>query len=154
MRGRPSWLRGLALLAACAGLLPAARGEAADRGKQLFDARCVACHSADGAGTPGLAPPLAHALPSLGGEAGRAYVAKVLTHGLSGRIVSQGQAYVGAMPAQADLSDDDLAAVASYVASALNGLPQAGFTAADLARARAMPATHKELREERAALAP
>lgn len=120
-------------------------------GQTVFDSRCVACHGAGGAGIAGLAPALAGALPHLAQPAGRTYVLQVLTHGLSGRIVSQGQTFIGAMPAQSDLSDADLAAVATHLAS-LNGLADVRITADDAANARAAKVDHKALREQRAAL--
>lgn len=142
-------LRGVAL----AGLLACSVASWAQNtsGQGIFDTRCVACHGAGGAGIAGLAPALAGALPYLGQPAGRSYVLQVLTHGLSGKIVSQGQTFIGAMPAQTDLSDADLAAVATYVAS-LNGQPTASITAEDAAAARATKVDHKALREQRAAL--
>lgn len=120
-------------------------------GQALFDGRCVACHGAGGVGTAGLAPPLAGALPYLGQPAGRSYVLGVLTHGLSGRIVSQGQTYMGAMPAQTDLSDADLAAVANHM-GALNGQAELRITPEEAAAARAAAVDHKALRVQRAAL--
>lgn len=120
-------------------------------GQALFDNRCVACHGVGGAGIAGLAPPLAGALPHLAQPAGRAYVLQVLTHGLSGRIVSQGQTFMGAMPAQSDLSDADLAAVATHLVS-LNGLADVRITTDDAAAARVAEVDHKALRAQRAAL--
>lgn len=86
---------------------------------------------------------------------GRGYVLRVLLHGLSGRIVSQGQTFVGAMPAQAALTDADLIAVGAHLA-ALNGREGMPFDVAEVATARAespVP-SHKALRDLRARVMP
>lgn len=121
------------------------------KGKAIFDGRCIACHGPGGAGIPGLAPTLAGGLPYVDKDAGRQYVAGVLTQGLSGKIVSKGQTFMGAMPSQADLSDEDVASVANHLAS-LNGATGAPFKAADIAAARTRKADHKSLRDQRATL--
>lgn len=98
----------------------------------------------------GLAPPLAGTLaPMLAHDEGRRYLAQVLVHGLSGRIVSQGQVFNLAMAPQAALSDAELAAVAGYMAGELNNSEGRGPTAQDIAAARIAKPSHKELRELR-----
>jgi mono/diheme cytochrome c family protein len=130
-------------------------GPAVPAGLAVFSQQCAACHQADGKGTPGLAPALAGPLaPLLGSEEGRRYVSLVLVQGLSGKIVSQGQTFVGAMPSQAALTDAELSDVANHLARDLNATPTAAFTAADFARAREARTTHKELRELRTRLMP
>lgn len=124
-------------------------------GAQVFAAHCVACHQAGGVGAPGLAPALAGALAQrLGTPAGRRYVSGVLVSGLSGRIISQGQPFVGAMPTQQALSNAELAAVATYVARELNGLPDFSFAPEDVEKARAEHLSHKDLRALREQAAP
>ncbi len=127
-------------------------------GAAVFGRTCFACHGAQGQGTVGIAPALAGPLaPVLASAEGRGYVARVLLHGLSGRIVSQGQTFMGAMPAQANaLSDAELADVANFLAQGLNAAPAPVFQAEDFAQARAQqPApSHKALRELRAKVMP
>ncbi|MDM0111442.1 cytochrome c [Variovorax sp. J22R133] len=124
-------------------------------GLAVFNANCAACHQAGGQGMPGLAPALASTLaPMLRAEDGSRYIALVLTQGLSGKIVSAGQTFNGAMPAQSALSDADLAAVANYVARDLNGVAASNFTAEDMARAKGTKVAHKELRDMRARAMP
>lgn len=147
----------LAALLALACTLPAS-AQTADAGtapgRAVFQSRCAACHNSEGQGTPGIAPALAGTLAQHADSAeGRRYLSAVLLNGLSGRIVSQGQTFMGAMPSHAALSDAELAAVASYVTHDLNGSGAAAFSAEEFARARTDKATHKELRELRERLA-
>ena len=141
-----------------AGALPVAAQTAAPtaRGAEIFASHCFACHGAQGQGVPSLAPALAGPLsPVLARPEGRGYVLRVLLHGLSGRIVSQGQTFVGAMPTQAALTDADLVALGAHLA-ALNGHEGTPFDAAEVAAARAESPTpsHKALRELRARVMP
>lgn len=119
-------------------------------GSALFKNTCAGCHNTAGEGTPGIAPALAGTLaPHGASEEGRRYIAQVLLAGLSGRIVSQGQVFMGAMPPQSALADADLAAVANYVVKDLNGGAADTFAPADFAAARGTKPSHKELRELR-----
>lgn len=81
-------------------------------GKQVFTVNCVACHQATGKGLPGVFPPLDGSEWVVGDER---IVANILLHGVNGEITVMGNAYKGAMPAFQQLSDAELAAVASYV---------------------------------------
>src|SRR5262245_14548755 len=96
-------------------VLAAQPAKAVDGG-QIFAAQCAACHQATGAGIPGVFPPLAGSEWALGKDA---LVVQILLHGISGGIEVKGTTYNGAMPPFGDkLSDDEIAAVASYVRSA------------------------------------
>jgi mono/diheme cytochrome c family protein len=152
--------RGWTLLALLlAGLVPAA-ATAADgvpAGQAIFDRDCFACHGDKGQGIAGIAPALAGPLtPVLSQDLGRDYVARVLIYGLSGRIVSQGQTFVGAMPIHAALSDLELAEVANYVAQSLNGMAAPAFKPENFGQARALKPvpTHKDLRALRSQVMP
>ncbi|SDM47858.1 Cytochrome c, mono-and diheme variants [Oryzisolibacter propanilivorax] len=93
---------------------PAAAAGAAVDGKALFAAQCAACHQATGKGLPGVFPPL-DGSEWVKGEP--RVLANILLHGINGEITVAGTSYQGAMPAFAQLSDDELAAVASYIRS-------------------------------------
>lgn len=139
-----------ATLIAVTSMSALAQSSATGTGATTFTNACVACHQAGGVGMPGLAPSLAGTLAKpLAGEVGKRYVQLVLLNGLSGHIKSQGQSFNGAMPAQAQLDDATLAAVATYLAQDLNGLKEVSFSAQDFAQARASHPTHKELRSLR-----
>ena len=128
---------------------------AVDRGAEVYATRCAACHHASGQGTPGIAPAVAGVLAPLFDSAeGRRYVIQVLVSGLSGRIVSQGQVFFGAMAAQTALSDGELADAANHVARQLNASTGPSFNAEEFAQARRAPVSHKDLRDLRARLLP
>jgi mono/diheme cytochrome c family protein len=99
-----------------ADLRAAAAGAAAAAvdGKQIFTANCVACHQATGKGLPGVFPPLDGSEWVAGNKR---TVANILLHGVSGELTVMGNPYKGAMPSFQQLSDAELAAVASYVRS-------------------------------------
>lgn len=90
-----------------------AAGAAVD-GKQVFTVNCVACHQASGKGLPGVFPPL-DGSEWVGGD--ERTLVNILLHGVSGELTVMGNTYKGAMPSFQQLSDAELAAVASYVRS-------------------------------------
>ena len=91
----------------------AAAGGAVD-GKALYAAQCAACHQATGAGLPGVFPPLDGSEWVLGEPR---VLANILLHGITGEITVKGNKYQGAMPAFAQLSDAELAGIASFIRS-------------------------------------
>lgn len=92
----------------------AAAGAAAVDGKLLFGSKCAACHQATGTGVPGVFPPLAGSEWVVGDEK---ILTHILLHGVNGEMQVKGVTYKGAMPAWKALSDDELAAVMSYIRS-------------------------------------
>ena len=99
-------------LADLAGPAPGAAGVV--DGKKVFAVNCAACHQTTGKGLPGVFPPL-DGSEWVTGE-GRTLV-NILLHGINGELEVMGVTYKGAMPAFKQLSDAELAAVASYVRS-------------------------------------
>ncbi len=141
-----------ALLASlmCITALPAG---AAD-GAALFSTHCTACHQPGGVGVPGLAPPLAGTLGERLKIAGRGYLPRVVTHGMTGPITVNGQRYTGSMPSfAAQMDDEALAAVLNHVVTSFNGdsLPEGHqpFSPAELAEARAEKLAPHEVRKLR-----
>jgi len=125
-----------ALLAA--GMLAATIDAAAADGAQVFDTSCAFCHQAGGVGVPGQFPRLAGRVGAIAATPdGKAFLPKVLLNGMSGRITADGEAVLGIMPAFDTMSDDDMAAVLTY----LSGLDHApvNFTAREIGEARAQP---------------
>lgn len=96
-----------------AGPAAAAPGAAVD-GKAIFAAQCAACHQATGKGLPGVFPPLDGSEWVTGDTR---VLANILLHGINGEITVAGNKYQGSMPAFAQLSDAELAGVASYIRS-------------------------------------
>jgi len=110
-----------------------AAGAAASDGKAVFAAKCAACHQASGAGG-GPYPPLAGNADVT--SADTANVILSVLNGRSGPIQVNGKTYSGTMPAWKDqLSNDDVAAVLTYVRSAWTN-KAAVVTAEQIALAR------------------
>ena len=83
-------------------------------GKAVYTKYCLVCHQTDGSGVPGMYPPLTSG----------AWVGKdpkeligILTKGLSGVVEVNNEVYKSAMPAQAQLSDQEVADVLSFIRS-------------------------------------
>lgn len=81
------------------------------RGKEVYTTHCQSCHMADGKGTPGLNPPLAKA----------DYLKKpaktlinIILQGQNGEITVNNVKYNALMPAQAYLTDEQIADVLNY----------------------------------------
>lgn len=92
----------------------AAGAVAAVDGKQVYGAKCAACHQASGLGVAGVFPPLAGAEWVLGDEK---VLASILLHGVQGELVVKGNTYNGVMPAFGTLADAEIAAVLTYIRS-------------------------------------
>jgi mono/diheme cytochrome c family protein len=149
----PATLVGLALA------LAAGAATAQDTGGAgVFAQTCAACHQADGGGTPGLAPQLKGTYwQKL--LAQRSYLPRVIAFGLTGQIKVGDSVFNGGMPAQAQLTDEQIAAVSNHVAAGLNKaqLPPdwKPYDAAEVAGVRAIPHASLEQRQLRKqALAP
>jgi nitrite reductase (NO-forming) len=82
-------------------------------GESTFNRICANCHQPTGLGIPGQFPPLAHS-DYLASAPADKIIGHVL-HGLQGPVTVLGTTYDGQMPALAFLSDDEIAAVLTYV---------------------------------------
>jgi mono/diheme cytochrome c family protein len=83
-------------------------------GKQVYIAKCVACHQTTGLGLTGVFPPIAGAEWVLGDEK---ILINILLHGVKGPLEVKGVTYNGVMPAWKSLSDDELAGLLTYIRS-------------------------------------
>jgi mono/diheme cytochrome c family protein len=106
----------LAAVLVLAGAVPGG-AQTAEEGQAVYEQNCVSCHQPGGVGVAGAFPPLAGNSRVADPE----YVAGIVRNGLQGPIEVLGQTYDGVMPAFAQLSDAEVAAVAAYVASLSGG---------------------------------
>lgn len=88
-------------------------------GATVFAQSCASCHQAGGIGVVGTFPPLV-GNPN---ATDPAYVADVVSNGLTGPIEVDGVSYDAAMPPAANVSDTDLDAVVAYVVSIAGAEP-------------------------------
>ncbi len=89
-------------------------GATAIDGAAVYSSKCVACHQSSGLGVAGVFPPLAGAEWVVGDEK---ILANILLHGVNGKMEVKGVVYQGLMPAWKSLSDDELAALLTYIRS-------------------------------------
>jgi len=106
----------------------------------VFANRCAVCHGPQAAGIPGSFPSLHEQIVAFAKTPqGRDYLVMVVTTGLMGNLKVGGVSYNGVMPAQSGLSETEIAAVLSYLASDLGRSDSAApaLSAADVTVARA-----------------
>lgn len=96
-----------------------------ERGAQVYNTYCFACHQPNGQGLPGVIPPLANS-DFLVADKDRSI--RIALQGLAGEIKVNGTVYNGAMPAL-DLSDEQAADVLTYVRASFGN--QAGPVSAE-----------------------
>jgi len=114
-----------------------------DRGGQIYNELCFACHGTDGMGTP--KPELSTTMaPALAGSprvnAHRDYITKVVLHGLIGPV--DGKTYTDMMIPMGTFNDEWIAAVGSFVRNSFGN--SGGFiTPEDVARLRAATTARK-----------
>lgn len=83
-----------------------------DRGKKVYDITCSTCHQKNGAGVPRLNPPLIKTEYVLGDKA---RIINIVLKGLDEAIEINGEEYANAMPSFAQLTDQQIADVLTYV---------------------------------------
>jgi mono/diheme cytochrome c family protein len=81
-------------------------------GARIYNQNCVACHQSDGNGLPGVYPPLVN---SDWVQDNPERLIKVTLAGLAGPVVVNGNEYNNAMTAFGRLSDQQIAAVLTYI---------------------------------------
>jgi len=82
------------------------------RGEQVYKTTCNACHQRDGGGVPRLNPPLIKTEYVLGDKA---RLSRIVLKGLNETIEIDNEEYTNAMPAFAQLTDQQIADVLTYV---------------------------------------
>jgi mono/diheme cytochrome c family protein len=86
----------------------------AKRGKQVYETTCITCHQRDGGGVPHLNPPLIKTEYVLGDKS---RLIQIVLNGLSQPIEIEDETYTNVMPAQTQLSDQQIADVLTYLRS-------------------------------------
>lgn len=83
-------------------------------GESVYGKYCVTCHQVDGEGIPDAFPPLAGA-EWVAGDPGR--LIRLVLNGMKGPITVRGEQYNNVMTPHAFLTDEQIAAVLTYVRS-------------------------------------
>jgi nitrite reductase (NO-forming) len=104
-------------------------------GEALFAGTCSTCHQGNGEGMPGVFPPLAKS-DYIAADPKR--VATIITHGLQGPVTVNGKDYNSVMPPMAQLTDDEVANIATYVLNSW-GNPGGHVSKAEAAEIRKGP---------------
>ena len=104
-------------------------------GKELFAGTCSVCHQPNGAGLPGVFPPLAKS-DYLAADPKRAI--GVLLHGLTGKVTVNGTEYNSLMPPMNQLNDDEVANILTYLLNSF-GNPGGRVLTEDVKKVRQAP---------------
>ncbi len=107
-------------------------GAAGAGGARIYEEACATCHMADGGGVPGMQPALVGS-PVITGNP--TLLIDLLLKGPKGVLPARSEPAAGDMPAFDTMSDDDLAALVTYVRERF-GKQAAGVTAAQVAARR------------------
>lgn len=82
------------------------------RGQKVFETTCIVCHQRNGNGVPRMYPPLAKTKYVLGDKS---QLAQIVLKGLNQPIDVEGEQYNNTMPSFAQLTDEQIADVLTYV---------------------------------------
>ena len=83
------------------------------KGKKIYETRCLACHQADGGGVPNMNAPLDGASNVVGNDIAR--LVRIIRYGYNERVALDGFYYSNAMTASPDLKDNDIADLLTYI---------------------------------------
>ena len=83
-----------------------------ERGKAVYTANCLTCHQPDGGGVPNLNPPLAGTKWVKGPKPA---LVQFILKGSKGQVEIDGETFHNAMPAQAHLTDEQIADVLTFI---------------------------------------
>lgn len=82
------------------------------RGQKVFETTCIVCHQKNGGGVPRMYPTLVKTSFVLGDKS---QLAQIVLKGLNQPIEVKGETYNNVMPAFAQLTDEQIADVLTYV---------------------------------------
>lgn len=103
------------------------------RGKKVYDTYCLTCHQADGAGVPRMNPPLIKTTYVLGDKK---RLINIILKGFNESVEINGDYYDNPMPAQPQLTDQQVADVLTFVRNSF-GNKASLITAAEVKAMRA-----------------
>lgn len=104
-----------------------------DNGKAIYLTRCLACHQVDGGGVPHLNAPLDGASAVIAAD--KAKLIRIVLKGYSDRVEIDGEYYSNNMAAHADLKDQQVADVLTYIRNSWSNKASA-VTAAEVKAVR------------------
>ncbi|MFL9484543.1 c-type cytochrome [Chitinophagaceae bacterium LWZ2-11] len=102
------------------------------RGKVVYDKVCLSCHMVDGGGVPKLNPPLIQTSYVLGDKT---KLILIILKGMSDRVPIEDEYYSNTMASHADLKDQQIADVLTYVRNSF-GNKASAVTAAEVKAVR------------------
>lgn len=105
-----------------------------DNGKTIYLSRCLACHQVDGGGVPRLNAPLDGASAVIAAD--KAKLIRIVLKGYSDRVEIDGEYYSNNMAGHADLKDQQIADVLTYIRNSWSNKASA-VTAAEVKAIRA-----------------
>jgi len=113
----------------------------AEMGQAVYRNNCALCHQTGAQGLAGQFPRLAGRIGAIAAtRAGREYLLAVAFNGMAGRIIVDDTPIQGVMPSFRTLSDEQIAAVLSYLAGIPSGVSKpVRFRATDAAALRLQP---------------
>lgn len=120
--------------------------------QSLYGNNCGICHHG-GDGMPGSVPPLVGRIDKIAATPeGRRYLADVLMHGVSGKIMANGQPYNAEMPPFRYLKDEDVARILNWLSARSGAASAPTLSAQDIATARGANKSAGQVADEREAL--
>lgn len=93
-----------------------------ERGEQVYNAHCLACHQADGSGNPGMYPPLDLTETVLGDKN---KLIDITLNGLTGEIEVKGEIYNQVMIPHNFLTDEQIADVLTFIRNSFGNQAEA-----------------------------
>ena len=105
-----------------------------ERGKSVYQRECLSCHQADGGGVPHMNPPLAGSTDVIGVD--KKKIIGIVLHGMTDRIPLDDEYYSNNMASHANLTNQQIADVLSFVRNSFGNKADV-VTLAEVAAVRA-----------------